>query len=369
MAAAERNARVNGPILSLRELQITRESRLVLDVPVLDVHEREVLAVIGPNGAGKSTLLQMMAGLLKPQHGSLYYRGQIVATSALSYRRRIALVLQEPLLLNSSVLANVTIGLRFRRLTRHEASQRAMRALERLGVAALAKRPARTLSGGEAQRVSLARALVLEPDVLLLDEPFGALDAPTRASLMDDLRSLLDKSQTTTLFVTHDRDEALALGDRIAVLLDGRIRQLDAPERVFSAPADEAVATFVGVETILAGQIAGFADGLAAVQIGEQMLEVPVEGQIGDGVLVCLRPEDVTLTPGEVPLMPSSARNRFRGRVSRVVPQGRMFHVTVDCGFPVVAMITPRSVQGLGLVEGREVVAAFKATAAHVIRR
>jgi len=360
---------VNEPILSLRELQITRDSRVVLDVPELDVFEQEVLAVIGPNGAGKSTLLEVMAGLLRPQHGALLYRGQTVAAAGLSYRRRIALVLQEPLLLNLSVLANVAVGLHFRHLARQETTRRAMHALERLGVAHLAQRSAHALSGGEAQRVSLARALVLEPDILLLDEPFSALDAPTRSSLIDDLRGLLDNGRTTTLFVTHDRDEALSLGDRIAVLLNGRIHQLDVPAKVFSSPSDEAVATFVGVETILAGQIAGFADGLAAVQVAEQVLEVPVEGEAGDDVLICLRPEDVTLTPGEVPLTLSSARNRFRGRVSRVVPQGRMFHVTVDCGFPIVAMITPRSVQGLGLVEGREVVAAFKATAAHVIRR
>jgi len=360
---------VNEPILSLREVQITRGSQVVLDVPELDVFEQEVLAVIGPNGAGKSTMLEVMAGLLRPQRGALHFRGQTVAAAGLSYRRRIALVLQEPLLLNSSVLANVAIGLRFRHLARRETTERAMHALERLGVAHLAQRSAHALSGGEAQRVSLARALVLEPDILLLDEPFSALDAPTRSSLIDDLRELLGKGRTTTLFVTHDRDEALSLGDRIAVLLDGRVHQLDVPAKVFSAPSDEAVATFVGVETILAGKIAGFADGLAAVQVGEQVLEVPVEGETGEGVLVCLRPEDVTLTPGEVPLTPSSARNRFHGRVSRVTPQGRMFHVTVDCGFPIVAMITPRSVQGLGLAKGREVFAAFKATAAHVIRR
>jgi len=359
----------NGPLLSLRDVQITRDERLVLDVPALDIRAQDVLAVIGPNGAGKSTLLEVLAGLFPLQHGALYYRGQAVRAADLSYRRHISLVLQEPLLLNASVFANVAIGLRFRRMDRRETARRVTQALERLGVAQLAGRSARALSGGEAQRVSLARALVLEPDVLLLDEPFGALDAPTRASLLDDLRRLLRETQTTTIFVTHDRDEALALGDRIAVLLDGRIRQLDMPDKVFSAPSDEAVATFVGVETILAGHIVEFVDGLAVVRVGEQVLEVSVEGRKEDRVLVCLRPEDVTLTPGEAPLTPSSARNRFRGQVSRVVPQGRMFHVTVDCGFPIVAMITPRSVQGLGLVEGREVVAAFKATAAHVIRR
>lgn len=360
---------MSGPILSLRDLYVTYDGQRVLEVPALDVRPQEVLAVIGPNGAGKSTLLQVMAGLRLPYRGTLRFREQVVRPGDLSYRRRVALVLQVPVLLDASALSNATLGLRFRGSSRAAATARALVWLERLGVVHLAQRPARALSGGEAQRVSLARALALQPELLLLDEPFSALDAPTRAVLLDDLQRLLQETRTTTVFVTHDQDEALRLGDRIAVLLEGRIRQLDAPERVFAAPADAAVAAFVGVETILPGRIVAFENALALVQVGAQRLEVSAEGSAGDEVLVCLRPEDVTLTPGDAPLLPSSARNRFRGRVTRVVPQGRLYHVTVDCGFTLAAIITPRSVQELNLVKGREVVAAFKATAAHVIRR
>jgi len=350
-------------------VEVSRGGKTILDVPSLMVRAQETLAVIGPNGAGKSTLLQVLAGLLKPRRGRLVFHGQPVRPGDLAYRRRIALVLQEPMLLDASVLSNVTLGLRFRRVSRAEAASRATAWLERLGVAHLSDRPAQTLSGGEAQRVSLARAMVLEPELLLLDEPFSAFDAPTRVALLDDLQHLLKETRTTTVFVTHDRDEALQLGDRVAVLLAGYIRQLDTPARVFAAPADEDVATFVGVETVLPGRIVRYATGLAIVQIGSHQVEVATDGAVGDEVLVCLRPEDVTLTPGDVPLLPSSARNRFRGRVTRVAPKGRLYHVTVDCGFPLVAMITPQSVEGLELKPGREVVAAFKATAAHVIRR
>jgi tungstate transport system ATP-binding protein len=356
-------------IVSLHDVQVRRGDKVILDVPSLMVRTQETLAVIGPNGAGKSTLLRVLASLAKPRRGRLVFRGRTVRPGDLAYRRRIALVLQEPMLLNASVLGNVTLGLRFRRVAGAVAASRAITWLERLGVAHLRDRPARTLSGGEAQRVSLARAMVLEPELLLLDEPFSALDPPTRVALLDDLLQLLKETRTTTVFVTHDRDEALQLGDRVAVLLGGQIRQLDTPERVFAAPADQEVATFVGVETVLAGRIVDGSTGLAIVEIGTHQVEVATDGAVGDEVLVCLRPEDVTLTPGDVPLLPSSARNRLPGQVTRVVPKGRLYHVTVDCGFPLVAMITPQSVQGLGLEPGREVIAAFKATAAHAIRR
>jgi len=356
-------------ILSLRDVRVAYGEQLALDVPALEVYPQEVLAIIGPNGAGKSTLLHVAAGLLPPQQGALQFEGRPVDPGQLAYRRQIALVLQEAVLLDISVLANVMVGLRFRRLSGKVAADRAMAWLERLGVAHLAHRPAQTLSGGEAQRVSLARALVLDPRLLLLDEPFSTLDAPTRAELLEDLGRLLRETRTATIFVTHDQDEALQLGDRVAVLLRGRIRQLDVPERVFSAPADEEVAAFVGVETLLPGRIVAFVDGLCVVQAGPQRLEVPAEGTIGDDVWVCLRPEDVTLAPGEAPLQASSARNRFRGRVIRIVPHGRLYNVVVDCGLDLVAAITPRSVRELGLAEGREVVATFKATAAHVLRR
>ncbi len=356
------------PILSLRNIQATYGKRLALQVAALDLYPQEVLAVIGPNGTGKSTLLQVMAGL-RPWQGDLCLRGQPVRLDDLAYCRRIALVLQSPMLLDLSVLANVTLGLRFRGVAGGEANRRAMPWLERLGVAHLAGRPARALSGGEAQRVSLARALVLEPEILLLDEPFSALDAPARAAILDDFRRLLRETRTTTVFVTHDQDEALQLGDRVAVLLEGRLRQVDAPERVFSAPADEDVAAFVGVETMVAGRIVGAVDGLSVVQVGSQQLEVPAQGTAGDEVLICLRPEDVTLMPADVPLPPSSARNRLRGQVTQLTPHGRLYHVTVDCGFSLIALITPRSRQDLGIEEGRQVVAAFKASAIHVIRR
>ncbi|MGC8837931.1 MAG: ABC transporter ATP-binding protein [Anaerolineae bacterium] len=356
-------------LLSLRDLQVRYGDQVALEVPALDLRQGEVLAVIGPNGAGKTTLLHAVAGLVPLARGKVLLRGQAVDPRQVAYRRRLALVLQVPVLLDFSVLGNVLVGLRLRHLPRQEAKARALEALEWLGVAHLAHRPARTLSGGEAQRVCLARALALQPEILLLDEPFSSLDAPTRAELLADLGDLLRRNRTTTLFVTHDQDEALQLGDRVAVLLQGRVRQVDVPEQVFGSPADEEVAAFVGVENLVPGEVVARGEGGAVVKVGPQRLEVAEEAPLGEAVWVCLRPEDVTLSQANQPPAASSARNRFLGQVVRVTPRGRLYHVAVDCGFRLVAAITPRSLQELGLACGQEVVATFKATAVHLLPR
>jgi tungstate transport system ATP-binding protein len=234
-------------LLEIHGLCLRRERRPVLEIEHLAVEAGEVLAVVGPNGAGKSSLLLALARLLKPLRGEILFGGvPVEGQGDLDYRRRIGLVLQEPLLLDSSVFENVAAGLRFRHVPRGEIAPRVDAWLDRLGIAPLRRRPALKLSGGEAQRVSLARAFVLRPQLLLLDEPFSSLDAPTRARLLDDLHALLAETATTTVLVTHDLKEAAQLAGRLAVLLDGRLRQVGPPQEVFSAPADGEVAAFLG---------------------------------------------------------------------------------------------------------------------------
>lgn len=356
-------------ILNVHDLLIQRGERSVLTVDRLQVAEGEVLAVIGPNGAGKSTFLLALARLLRPVQGRITFRGKPLETlGELDYRRRIALVLQEPLLLDTSVFENVAAGLRYRRLPKSEVNLRVGEWLTRLGVAHLSDRRARRLSGGEAQRVSLARAFAIQPEILLLDEPFSALDAPTRMRLLEDFQSLLAETPVTTLFITHDLDEALLLGDRVAVLLGGRLRQVGPPEDVFNAPADEDVAAFVGVETVIPGRVIESVEGVLVVEAGELHLEAVGEATPGRLVLLCLRPEDVTIWPKDGSPS-SSARNRLAGRVVRTAPQGPLVRVSVDCGFPLVALVTRASARELDLSEGKPVTAAFKASAVHVITR
>jgi tungstate transport system ATP-binding protein len=213
------------PLLALRGVQVRRGGRLVLDVPALDVWPGEVLVVVGPNGAGKSTLLQVMAALLAPDVGEVWFQGARVDArrNPVAVRRRMAVVFQEPLLFDTSVFENVASGLRLRGVARAEQQARVQQWLARLGIAELARRPARTLSGGEARRTSLARALVLEPELLLLDEPFAALDYPTRQALLAELPGLLAAARTTAVLVTHDPFEALAVAQRAVALRAGRI--------------------------------------------------------------------------------------------------------------------------------------------------
>lgn len=355
--------------LSLHNVTVVHGGRESLRVDALQVNAGEVLVVLGPNGAGKSTLVQVLALLQKPTSGEIRYDGEVVR-DALSVRRRMAVVFQEPLLLDTTVESNVAAGLSMRGTAANERKRRASDWLGRFGVAPLAKRSARTLSGGEAQRVSLARAFVLEPEVLFLDEPFSALDAPTRQALTDDLEGLLSRTQMATVFVTHDRAEALRLGDRIAVLMSGRVRQVGTPAEVFGAPVDEEVAQFVGAETIVPGRVLSVEDGVGVVDVSGHTVEGGGEPvAVGDEVLVCLRPEDVVLGPVHEGGVPTSARNHLPATVTRIVPSGPFLRVEMDAGFPLVALITKQSREDLAIEVGVKVIATFKAAAVHLLRK
>ena len=340
----------------------------MLTVEALDLLSGEVLAVLGPNGAGKSTLLSVMALLERPDRGEVLFEGQPVAGDALAYRRRMAVVFQEALLLDASVRENAATGLRLRSVGRAERERRVARWLARFGINHLASRSARRLSGGEAHRVALARAFALEPEVLLLDEPFSGLDQPTREALLDELAGVLSETGVSTLLVTHERQEALRLGDRLAVIIDGRIRQVGPVAEVFAAPADEEVAALVGVETVVSGRALSTGAGLVSLRLGDHVVEAVAGTPLSGEALVCLRAEDVALSPVDG-AVPSSARNRLRGVIRRIVPAGAQARVTIDCGFPLVALITRQSVEDLGLEVGAEVTAFFKASAVHLIPR
>lgn len=233
-------------LLEIRDLRVQRGGKPVLHIPALEIPRGMVTAILGPNGSGKSTLLLSVARLLKPSGGEILFNGSPAHREPeTSFRRRLALVMQSPLLLDETALENVITGLRFRGLPHTEMTRRAEAWLEKLGIAHLRNRRAVSLSGGEAQRVSLARAFVLEPELLLLDEPFSALDSPTRASLLGDLHSLLAETQTTTLFVTHDMAEARRLAGRVAILLEGHLQQAGETGQVFAHPVNARVAQFL----------------------------------------------------------------------------------------------------------------------------
>jgi tungstate transport system ATP-binding protein len=277
-------------LLEVRGLGVIRGGRLILEVDRLEIEAGQTLAVVGPNGAGKSTLLLALARLLRPERGTLTYAGaQLASGDELVHRRRIGLVLPAPLLLSTSVFDNVAAGLRFRRVGAAETRERVEAWLERLGIAHLRDRHASQLSTGEALRVSLARAFVLEPELLLLDEPFTSLDPGTRAELTDDFERLRRGKSTTCVIVTHDLNEAVRLGDRMAILLDGRVRQCDEPDRLMAAPVDDDVAAFVGAATGIRGRVVAARGDLVVVDVGPR--PSPDAAERAEELLDAARPE------------------------------------------------------------------------------
>lgn len=220
-------------------------------IPELQLNQGDVLGIMGPNGAGKSTLLKIMAFLEYPTNGSLYYHGDMVTAKSFSLeqRRKFAIALQQSLLLNTTVFQNVAIGLKLRKQNKKTIEEKVHFWLEKFHISHLANKHASHLSGGESQRVNLARAMVLEPEVLFLDEPFSALDYPTKVKLLKDLKSILKSTKTTTVFISHDMLEIKFLTDKLIVMINGQIEQTGTPEQVTSNP-NEKTAEFLNEWTL-----------------------------------------------------------------------------------------------------------------------
>jgi len=327
--------------------------------------------LFGPSGSGKTTILRCLAGLDRPDQGYIRYEDEDWFDAARGIfsspqRRRIGYLSQEYALMpHLTVARNIAYGLRD--LQASERMQRVQRMLVLFGLADLENRWPRQLSGGQQQRVALARALVRQPRLLLLDEPLSALDAPTREHLRRELRRVLAELCVPTLLVTHERIEALALGDTVTVLNDGRVCQSGPVEEVFAHPANVAVARITGVDTLEPARILTVDDGLATVAVGRTQLVALAHGaSVGDGY-ISIRAEDVILEKGIG--APSSARNRLAGEIRAVIREGPLVRITLDCGFPLTALITNQACHALNLREGDQVTALVKAPAIQFIAR
>ncbi len=360
---------VSLPVFEARDLQVIRGGSLILNVPSLRVSEGEIFVLIGPNGAGKSTLLQTLSALVRPSRGEVLFRGRKIGTEIplLQHRRRLAMVLQEPLLFDTTVYNNVASGLKMRGIKRDEIEPIVTKSLGRFGIAQLKDRSARTLSGGEARRASIARAFATNPEVLLLDEPFSALDPIMRETLLEDLEKVLRETRITTIFVTHDRMEAIRIATRLGVMNSGEILQIDSPDEVMNHPVNEFVASLVGVENLLHGRVTKKNENSFIASVSGQEVEAMGPMELEESVILCIRPENVTLSDigsGGPPGM----RNTFPANVERITPMGPYQKVRLNCGFPLVAYVTNPSFAELSLKEGTEVLASFKAKTVHAIR-
>ncbi len=351
----------------------------------LDVRLRpgSMLVLFGPSGAGKTTILRQIAGLERPDAGTIRFGEDVWCdTGARRWRhpqeRRVGIVFQEPTLFpHLTVRDNIRYGVgpgTDRGQTgdgpgSDPGSDPVAEIVRLLGITDLENRYPRALSGGEAQRVALARALTPGPRLLLLDEPFAALDAPTRVRLRRELRALLHATATPGVLVTHDRTEALALGDAVAVVIGGRIRQVGPISDVFSRPADVDVAASLGIEAVLPARVVASAGGMLDVRVENVVLHVaerePLEP--GSDVYACIRAEDVTLETD--PAGRASTRNHLAARIVGIASEGPIDRIALDCGFPLDALITRRSREELQLKVGTQVTAAIKATSVHLVPR
>jgi molybdate transport system ATP-binding protein len=331
-----------------------------------------VTVLFGPSGSGKTTVLRALAGVEHPDAGSIRFGGETWLDVAQGVavppqRRRIGLVFQEYALFpHLRVAANVGYGLGHLPRAEREARIREVAALVGLAPELLERRPS-ALSGGQRQRVALARALAPSPRLLLLDEPLSALDAPAREELRGELRRSIEASGVPAIVVTHDRVEALALGDRVAVMVGGTIRQLGPVQEVFATPADAEVARVVGTENVLAVRVEGRRQGLVVVRAGEVELLAVDPGGLGREAFACIRAEEIVLE--DAPGAPSSARNLLRGVVAARADEGPLVRITVDCGLRLVALVTRPGAEALNLAPGRPVAALVKAPAVRLVPR
>ncbi|MEI6727312.1 MAG: ABC transporter ATP-binding protein, partial [Actinomycetes bacterium] len=336
MAADPMNAPVSGrvPILETRNLDIVRGERLIVHVDRLTIAPGEIRVVLGPNGCGKTTLMRAL-NTLTPSTGEILFKGEPVLSRSdkLELRRQTAAVFQQAYLLATTVRANVEIALRIRGVGADERRRRAGEALEMLGVAQLADRPRDGLSGGEAQRVSIARAIAVDPAIIFLDEPTAALDPPTRRELLADLERIFRELKTSVMWVTHDIGEALAVADRIAFITEGRVRQDGTPDEILTRPASKEVADFLGVDTWIEGDVrdeseAAGGGGLIFVTTGGGRLAV--EDPRPGPALVCIRPDDVVLFREPPETVGTEYANSLRATVSGLRPVGRHWRVSLD---------------------------------------
>ncbi len=347
--------------------------RAVLQNVNLSVNSGEVFALIGPTGAGKTTLLRIMNLLEFPSAGEIYFGGKCIPRSGkqrLEIRRRMSFIHQKPQVFNLSVYDNVACGLRWRGEGKNRIAEKVDHILEMVGLEGYKNRNARTLSGGEVQRVALARSIVLEPEVLLLDEPTANLDPVSTAKIEQLISYVARQRNTTMIMATHDMSQGQQLADRIGVLLNGRLVQTGNATDIFRSPQNEEVAHFVGMENIMAGVIATNNDGIATINVGGNAEGIRMEAvsnwAVGKEVYACLRPEDITLALSRTK---SSARNSFQARVTQVTTLGPLSRVEIDCGFRLIALVTKISAEELNLQAGSEVYATFKATGVHIIER
>ncbi|EFK97043.1 spermidine/putrescine ABC transporter ATPase subunit [sediment metagenome] len=312
------------------------------------VPEGKLFTLLGPSGCGKSTTLRCVAGLEKPETGTIKLGNEILFSAeknifVQAHKRDIGMVFQSYAIWpHMKVFDNVAFPLKVMKMSRKEIEQRVQKALDTVGLKGLENRLAPQLSGGQQQRVSLARALVKEPKVLLLDEPLSNLDAKLREQMRIEIKELQKRLKITTLYVTHDQTEALAISDYIAVMNQGRLLDVANPKEIYFQPRSKFTADFIGLTNILKGTVKGIYGKTAELEtaIGKLQCLCPEQAQIGDSYWICIRPEDIIVTRKSE----AAGKNNFTGKIRQMIFLGEMLDCQILSGQEILrARLHPKS--------------------------
>ncbi|NYT04480.1 MAG: ABC transporter ATP-binding protein [Candidatus Methanofastidiosa archaeon] len=331
----------------------------------LDIKESEYFVILGPTGAGKTLLLEIIAGLYFPKKGKVIINGEDMTLTS-PENRGLGFVYQDfALFPHLNVKKNIEYGLKLRKISEEDREKKISELVKMLKINHLLHRNTETLSGGEKQKVALARALAINPKIILMDEPFSALDENTKSKLISDMKELHKTEGITFVHVTHSQEEAILLADRIGIMMKGTIVQVGNPDEIFYKPVTKEIAQFVKIENIWEGKISRKNEGEMIVEVnGKEIVALSDHFKVGQDVRLIIRPEDIILGKGN-----TSARNNFKGKVISVIKHGFYYIIRIDCGFEVEAAVTKQSIENLNIREGEDINIFFKATALQVIKR
>jgi tungstate transport system ATP-binding protein len=333
-------------ILKIKNLKKVYNNQIILDIDYLDFQESKIYAIVGPNGSGKTTLLNILNLLVKPEEGQIFFRDQEIINHSnanlLEVRRKMTLVDQDPFLFQSTVYNNVAYGLKVRSISSLVQQNRIKNALDMVGLSGFENRKADQLSGGEAQRVVIARALVIEPEILFFDEPTASIDQRNIDILERIIKKIMKETKTTVIFSTHDLSQAYRLADEVISILDGKIIK-KVPENLFRGEIKEE-------------------DGLKWFKVAENIKFAIVSEKIGP-VYISIDPTDIILSYEP---FQSSARNSFLGKIVKIIEQNNLVKLELDVDIPLVTIITRESFQQMNLNLGSKVYLTFKASAVKI---
>ncbi|MDH5390485.1 MAG: ABC transporter ATP-binding protein [Candidatus Bathyarchaeota archaeon] len=329
----------------------------------LEIMENEIFTILGPNGCGKTTMLKIMASIDEPTSGEVFFDGNIISNSNRSQaRKKSTMVFQKTTIFNTTVYKNIAYGLKLRGYSKKETEEKVKEAMSLVKLAGYGKRLAKKLSGGEQQRVSLARALALNTKLLLLDEPTANLD-PKNVSIIEETISRVNREfNTTIVMATHNLFQAETLTNRVALLLGGKMAQVGAPQEILRGPSIN-LASFARLENVFSGNSKILREGTSVIAVDDGV-EIEAALKKSGKVTVFVRPEDIIVSKKT---MSSSARNVFEGKIVEVSDFGPVVKLRVDAGKEFVVQITKRSFVEMRLNVGSTVFLTFKASSVHII--